>query len=357
LLNSVKQAIAWFIDGLAEAAAGLMDRVSKRTPVRLIDVGGGAYAIEQADGKRDRARLKIVQKGDDSQLQPPEAAKQLSERDVDLVMPPDELLIRTLDPLPAESRQYVDGIVRHQLERFVPWRSDNVLYSYEIAPVSAEDERLVVRVAATARTLHAPLMAAVGALGPRKLRLLYRGAGQAGGDIAIPLERGDSASAQLRQLRNAVMGTVAALLLLSAAAFGYLAYSWNDATSALEVADKTDADLRKQMGGRGAQETPATRDLRAILARKQAQPLAVMALESLSKALPDDTWLTELQIADGQLRVSGTSQSVAELVPSVQKSPIFADATFFSPTTRLANNEGDRFHLQVRLVRPGAAGK
>jgi general secretion pathway protein L len=357
LLSGVKQAIAWFIDGLVEAAAQLMDRVSKRTPVRLIDVGNGAYAIEQADGKRDRARLKIFQKGDDSQLQPPEAAKQLSDRDVDLVMPSDELLIRTLDPLPAESRQYVEGIVRHQLERFVPWRLDNVLYSYEVAPASAEDDRLVVRVAATARTLHAPLIAAVSALRPRKLRLLYRGTAQAGGDIAIALDGGSAAGAQMRQLRYGVTGAVVSLLLLSLAAFGYLAYSWNEATNALEAADTTDVALRKQMGGLGVQETPATRDLRAILARKQAQPLAVIALESLSKALPDDTWLTELQIADGQLRVSGTSQSVAELVPSVQKSPIFADATFFSPTTRLANNEGDRFHLQVRLAAPGAAGK
>jgi general secretion pathway protein L len=357
LLDSVKQAIGWFIDGLVETAAELLDRVSKRTPVRLVDVGGGAYAIEQADGKRDRARLKIFQKGDASQLQPPETAKQLSDRDVDLVMPSDELLIRTLDPLPAESRQYVEGIVRHQLERFVPWRSDNVLYSYEVAPASADDDRLVVRVAATARTLHAPLIAAVSAVRPRKLRLLYRGAGQAGGDVAIALDGGTAVTAQMRQLRYGVVGAVAALLLLSAAAFGYLVYSWNEATNALEVAEKTDADLRKQMGGRGAQETPATRDLRAILSRKRAQPLAVIALESLSKALPDDTWLTEFQLADGQLRVSGTSQSVAELVPSVQKSPIFADATFFSPTTRLANKEGDRFHLQVRLVTPGAAAK
>jgi general secretion pathway protein L len=352
-----KTAIGWFLDGLAEAAANLADRIGKRAPVRLVDVGGGGYAIEQSGGKREQARLNIVSSGEGARLQPAQAAAQLGERDIDLVLPADELLVRTLDPLPAESRQYLDGIVRHQLERFVPWRADNVLYNYEVGPVAADDERLSVRVAATARTLHAPLIEAANALKPRKLRLLYPGAGQSGGDIVIPIDDGTIAVAQMRRLRFGVAAALAAFVLLSAGAFGYLIWSWQQAADALAVAQNTEADLRKQIGARGGAETPASRDLRAILTRKQAQPPTVLAIEALSGALPDDTWLTDLQLADGQMRVSGTSQSVADLVPAVQKSPLFADATFFSPTTRLANNQGDRFHLQVRLVPPKALAK
>lgn len=357
MFASVQNALAWFVNGLAEAVSDLLDRFNKRAAVRLVDVGGGAYAIEQNDGQRERTRLKISQKGDVNQFQPLDAAKQFSDRDLDLVLPADELLVRTLDPLPAESRQYVDGIVRHQLERFVPWRADNVLYSYEVTPVSLDDDRLLVRVAATARSLHAPLIEAAAGLGPRRLRLLYRGAGQAGGDVAIKLDNGAAAASQMRQLRLGIVAALAAFIVLGVATFGYLFYSWQEASDALEVAAKSEADLRKQIGGRGAQETPASRDLRAILARKKAQPPIVMAIEQLSTTLPDDTWLTELQIAEGQVRISGTSQSVADLVPAVQNSSIFADATFFSPTTRLAEGEGDRFHLQMRLVQPEAAGK
>jgi general secretion pathway protein L len=352
----LKNAIAWFLDGLTEAVTGFVDRIGKRTPARLVDVGGGAYAIEHG-GKRDAIDVRITQSEQGARLQPAESAAQLTDRDIDLVLPRDELLVRTLDPLPAEGRQYLDGIVRHQLDRFVPWRSDNVLYSYEAAPAGPEDERLVVRVAATARTLHAPLIEAATALNPRKLRLLYPGAGQSGGDIAIGVDNGARAGARLRRLRIGVAAAVVALVLLSGAAFGYLAYAWQQGAEELAAAEQTEAGLRKQIGGRGGQETPATRDLRAILKRKQAQPLTVLAIEELSSALPDDTWLTDLQLADGQLRVSGTSQSVADLVPAVQTSHVFADATFFSPTTRLAGKEGDRFHLQMRLVPPKAPAK
>jgi general secretion pathway protein L len=198
------------------------------------------------------------------------------------------------------------------------------------------------------------LIAAANAAGPRKLRLVYPAAGQNGSDIAIPVDNGKNETAQARQLRFGILGGLAALILLTIGAFGYLIYDWQAASDALVAADQTDADLRKQMRGRGPQETVANRDLRAILERKKAQPPTVLALDELAAALPDDTWLSELQIAEGQIRVSGISQSVADLVPAVQEKPIFADATFFSPTTRLTKGEGDRFHLQMRLVPPKA---
>ena len=176
--------------------------------------------------------------------------------------------------------------MRHQLERLVPWRADNVLYTYDAAPASDGDGRLIVKVAATARSLHAPLLAAVNAFNPRKLRVLYPGAGDGGGDIAIPLDRGTASNGEMRRLRYGIAGALAAVLLISAAAFGYLFYSWQDVSDALVAAETSETVLRKQLGGRGPQETAASRDLRAILERKKAQPLTVLAVDALSGACP-----------------------------------------------------------------------
>jgi general secretion pathway protein L len=76
----------------------------------------------------------------------------------------------------------------------------------------------------------------------------------------------------------------------------------------------------------------------------------VLALDKISQALPDDTWLTELHVNnEGQIRITGISQNVAGLVPQIEGAAIFSDAIFFSPTTRLQAGEGDRFHLQMKL--------
>jgi general secretion pathway protein L len=153
-------------------------------------------------------------------------------------------------------------------------------------------------------------------------------------------------------LRFAVIGSLAALLIVSAAGVGYFIYNWQEATAAIASADDETAALRKKLAARGAQEPAAERDHAAILARKLQTPVSVTAVDAIAEVLPDDTWLTELRVGDGHVRITGVSHNVAELVPLIEANPAFAEATFFAPTTRLPGNQGDRFYLDARLV-PG----
>lgn len=327
------------------------DRSHGRTPMRVVAADGG-YAIVQPGGSGEPTRLSLEEAGGAARFVPTQAAAVLKGQEVDLVLPAGELLVRTLDPLPADSRTYLDGIVRHQLERLVPWRSDDVIYSYQAAPVGPRDDRLVVTISATARSLHAGLIGALSALAPRKLQLLYPEVPQIGGDVAIRIDDNSAETARLRRLRVGVIGAFAALLIVSAAGFGYLGYTWQQATAAVADADDAIADLRKRLAARGSQEPAAERDHAAILARKLQTPVSVLAVDALATVLPDDTWLTELRVADGHVRITGVSHNVAGLVPLIEGNSAFADATFFAPTTRLPDNQGDRFYLDARLV-PG----
>jgi general secretion pathway protein L len=344
--------VAWFIDGLTQAASDIEDAVRSRVPLRLVDVGAGAYALEDAAGVRAPDLVRADSRG----LQPQAFAQTVEDRDIDIVLPADELLVRTLDPLPPESRQYLDGIVRHQLERVVPWRADNVLSTYKVEPAGPGDNRLVVTVSATARNLHAPLFDALAALSPRRVRLIYPAVEKAGGQVTIPLPQLDAGGTHREHLRYGVLGALAALLLIAIGGFTWLIIADSRTSAALEANQNEVADLRKKLATRGPQNPTGDREAQAILTRKRAQPAAVLALDKLSEALPDDTWLTELQLAEGQLRITGTSQNVADLVPQIEAASIFSEPTFFSPTTRLQSGEGDRFHLQMRF-NPQAGGK
>lgn len=355
MLKSAQLAVAWFIEGLTEAFAAIDDLVRRRTPIQLIHADDG-YAIEQA-GVRNPARIHLEYRGGETRLVPAETAQAVNDHDVDLVLRGDHLLARTLDPLPPESRPYLDNIVRHQLERLVPWRADNVLYSYRVATTGTRDERLTVTIWATARTLHAPILAALAALAPRKIRLVYHDVPQAGGDVIIDINDGGTVNARVRRFRQAAIAAVLAVLVAGAAIFTALGYSWVNAGDAVAASEQTVADLRKQLAARGGGNLAGDRDLAAILARRRGQPLAVLVIDALSEALPDDTWITELQIADGNVRISGVSHNVAQLVPLIEASPLFAEATFFSPTTRLPDGASDRFHLQTRLLPPGGNKK
>ena len=112
MLNNLKRALDWFIDGLIQAVSDIQDQLRRRTPLKLVDMGEGAYAVESADGKRDRTRVRLDRSSTPPKLQPSEMAARIEDGDVDLILPRHELLVRSLDPLPAESRPYLDGIVR-----------------------------------------------------------------------------------------------------------------------------------------------------------------------------------------------------------------------------------------------------
>jgi general secretion pathway protein L len=231
-----------------------------------------------------------------------------------------------------------------------------VLFTYKPARGGAGDNRLLVTVAATARNLHAPLFAALASLSPRRIRLLYPAVERAGGDVAIPLEQAGTGGQHRERLRLGVMGALGALVLVAVGGLAWLMFTDARTSSALEATQTEVDDLRKKLTARGPQNPTGDREAQAILARKRAQPAVVLALDKLAEALPDDTWLTEFSInPEGQLRITGTSQNVADLVPQIEAASVFSDATFFSPTTRLPSGEGDRFHLQMKLKNGGAA--
>ena len=349
MFDSVKQPIVWFVDGLVEALSAFGERSRRHAPLRVVAADDG-FAVEPADGSSPAAKLALEEADGGARLVPADAAAALKDREIDLVLPADELLVRTLDPLPAESRSYLDGIIRHQLERLVPWRPDDVIYNYQVAPAGPRDDRLVVTISATARSLHAGLIAALTALTPRKLQLLYRDVPAAGGDVAIRIDDTSAEAVRLGRMRKGVIAALAVLLLSSGVALGYLAYSWQQTTAAIESADDAIFDLRKKLAARGSQEPAAVRDHAAILARKLETPVAVTTIDALATVLPDDTYLTELRIADGHVRITGVSRNVAGLVPLIEGNPAFAEATFFAPTTRLPDNQGDRFYLDARVV-------
>jgi general secretion pathway protein L len=349
LFSSFRSAINWLVEGLMEAWVTVQERLSPRQRLLLVRSNDG-YALQRPDGQIVLARLPL---DGPSEAFPSEAAALVKDGDLDMVLPAEELLVRTLEPLPAQSKPYLDGIVRHQLERLTPWRVSDVLYSYQAVVAGPEDSRLNVTMAATTRSLHRRRIEQLSALQPHSLRLVYRNALE-GKDVAIDVTGNAGAIRHTQHMRRTLGWSAAGLGVVSLLAIVLLTMTWQNAEATLEATEREVADLRAKLSSAGPAMSRSDRDVAAVFERRLNTPFAVTALDALSESLPDDTYLTEFRLSDGRVRMTGVSQSVSKLVPLLEASPSFAEATFFAPTARLPNSGGDRFHLDAKLIPPGA---
>jgi general secretion pathway protein L len=341
----------WWLDGLTDAVAVRDGKARARARVRLVPSQSG-YVLEDRPGRTPHGTLNFqVGSGGRLRLVPEKLAGAARGKAVDLILSPDEALVRTLEPLPPESRAYLDGIVQHNLERVTPWRAGDVLHCHHALAISSGDPRLLTTIVATARPLMQPRIDALEALGVSSLRLIVPGAGSEGADAVIEIGGGQSATRLRKAARRRAGFGLASLAAVFGLGAAVLTWAMSRAGNRLAAATTTLAQQRSALLGSPAGARQA-RDAEAIWAKKHETTPVVVTLESVSAALPDDTWLTEFRIGDGRVRLTGVSRNVTALVPLIERVPGFADARFFAPTIRLPGDQGNQFHLEARLLGP-----
>jgi general secretion pathway protein L len=112
------------------------------------------------------------------------------------------------------------------------------------------------------------------------------------------------------------------------------------------AADALRSQLERQVG-----------DYNFALERKYAYPSTVQILEDVTRLLPDDTWLTQLEIktagrgkeAQRELLVRGESVNAGRLVTLLEDSRLFTQAAPRSPTTKIQPGPGEIFDLGAQM--------
>jgi general secretion pathway protein L len=67
--------------------------------------------------------------------------------------------------------------------------------------------------------------------------------------------------------------------------------------------------------------------------------------------LPDSVWLTDLRIEGEAVEISGLAKSAAGLLPLIERSAHFVDATLAAPLTLDPREDKERFSVRVRVRR------
>ena len=94
-----------------------------------------------------------------------------------------------------------------------------------------------------------------------------------------------------------------------------------------------------------------------ILAKKYAYPSTVHVLDEVTRVLPDDTWLTQLELktsgrgkeTERNLYLRGESDNAGKLIALLEDSKLVEQAAPRSPTTKIQGGTGEIFDLSARL--------
>lgn len=271
---------------------------------------------------------------------------------ITLELPPDEMVLQRIT-VPAQAREFLPGIVRNQIERLSPWPIDQVVFGFDASPNPTDPETLDARVLMTSRGTLEAARAELAAMGVAADRIVARADGGAGAPPVTLWSRFDNGSGRgLERARRRVAAAVLAAVAVSAVASAWSLVSASAIRAQSEAAAASTAMLQRQLQlqpSPASAVSPTADPAERAWFLKETVPSGVIVLETLSRALPDTAYVTELSLQKSIVRLVGLTSDAPSLIAPLEHFGQFAEVRFFAPTTRGPDGRLFWFHIEARV--------
>jgi general secretion pathway protein L len=267
---------------------------------------------------------------------------------VTLELPPDAI-VRARISVPARACEFLGGVVRNQIERLSPWPAAEVVYGFDAAASLKDPETLDTRVLITPRANIDAAKNELAALGVAPDAIVAREAGEAGAPPVVVWSRYENRSGRgLNLLRHRIAVALAIVVALSGGVSAWSLVSASTIRSqSEETAARSDALQKELLGTRATSGSAALDPAERAWKAKETSPSGVVLIETLSQALPDNAYLTELTLQQSTLRITGLTGDAPSLIAPLEGA--FAEVHFFAPTTRGPDGRSFWFHIEARV--------
>jgi general secretion pathway protein L len=340
-LQAIRVILGAWTNSVAAAIVAGFDRIVSPRVIRLIEQDDGGFAVETT-GKSENVPPHVGYA--DGVLSAPNLATMFRGSRVEIVLQSRRFLFRPLE-LPARAADFLDGVVRAQIDRLTPWNASDAVFGCSV-PIESGAESVTTMIAATTRKMAMTYVQAVFGFHPTAVAVCTDVAERNAGRIKVfeQKARGHLDAARLSRALLMVLSIAAAGALLSVISAAYVADSLGAQESELarQISQRR-AAIRA--GIDGGDRSP----IAALERRKYETPASVIVLDALTQVLPDHTYVTELHLAGNKLQIVGITRDAPSLIALIEQSPHFTRATFYAPTTRSPADPGERFHIEARV--------
>lgn len=263
-------------------------------------------------------------------------------------VPRERVLVREVS-LPAAARENLREVLGFEMSRRTPFPADAVYFDYRVQSQDAASQTINVHLEVVPRTLLAPVMGALASWDPQPATAPDP-VGNDGGRGRFAFR-----PAAFRERPHTMLNVLLAVLVLGlAVALVWLPFeeqrayreSLEQALDAARLEAAEVAALRDQLA--------AERDARGLISgARQGRPVMVDLLESLTRSLPDGTYLFRLEVDGDEVNLHGSSDGASGLIAILEASPHLEGVRFASPVTRDGATGRERFHIVAGVIAGG----
>lgn len=273
---------------------------------------------------------------------------------VRLAVPSRSVLRRRLT-LPAALEENLRQAIGYDLDRLTPFKADELYYDAVVVARDAAKGTIDVDFAAVRRPIVDTALAWATGWGAEVRSVTPDAPGAPVTRLDLAPEEARVSPAPWKRWQFWAPAAALAVVALVAVVLPL----WQKRDYAIAVIQR--AELARQQAAvserlRTELEAAAS-DYNFALERKYAWPPIVRVLDTMTSVLPDDTWITQLEIRtlpkgrerDRELVIRGESGNAGKLIPILEESGLVAQVAPRSPVTKIQPGPGEIFDLGAQL--------
>ena len=269
-----------------------------------------------------------------------------------IALAPGEALVRRTT-MPAATEENLAQVLAFEMDRLTPFKAGEIYFDYRVVSRNAATGQVVVQIAVARREIVDQRLASLRALGisPQGVAVSDdAGTGSSTFNLLPQGQPGEREASGEGMLQYALVGLVALLL-----AIALVLPAWQRRQAIIEL---------HPLLGKAKQEAEATAaiereveqrvaDHNFLTAKKLGNHPALAIIEEVTRLLPDNTWVTQLEVkAAGKIRevtITGEAPSSSKLIEVLEQSALMKNAAPRGTVVRGATPNTERFVIAAEL--------
>ncbi len=251
--------------------------------------------------------------------------------------------------LPKEAEDVIEPILKNQMQKYVPWPEQDIRFGYEFDKTTLSDSnKLDVTFYATSQNVIETALQIAEKINITPQQVEFADKPELSPGVLLVDHNQKKIEQMAGNIKRYIISSALACICLTALGSVLAFNASNQKDSLNNDISKARKTINILQSSNKQAEKYYKQKIR-LVKKKQAEKPALIIIEKLSAALPDDTYLNRLEIDKKNVLLFGKSDDAARLINLIEQVKIFENVRFSAPTIRDTEQEKEEFSISATV--------